>query len=215
MPSSKTAPTLLGHTFKDGTSITPTDLHQAKMELTAFLLFIGKGHNFVLRDREEPIIQKFEILDPLPDITPRLVEITARHQVSQIKPRFSRRELTPEQLLNLQMGTTTTQVVAFEQGRQKVMNALKPIAGRPEGWTLLGIEKEKDLLKLIRVCYRAKAADDVSKCDLIPYEMVLQLLARKNRYAVPPAAGKSPSSSRPKSSSKVRGKKRIGKSKKI
>ena len=190
MPKSTTAPTLLGHTFKDGTTITATDLHQAKLELEAYLICMGLGHNLVQGGRV-PFVRKSWILPKSPEVTPRWLEIMAFQQAYQIRPRFSRKEATPAQLYYLQTGATTTKVVAFEQGRQKVMNAMKPIAGRPDDWTLLGIEKEKELLKLVRVCYGAKAADDVSKCDLISYEMVLQLLARKNHYAVPdPAAGK-------------------------
>ncbi len=194
MPKSTSAPELLGHSFKDsfkdGNAITPIDLHQAKLELDAYLLFIGMGHNLVHGGRV-PFVRKSWILHKSPEITPRLLEITAFQQAYQIRPRYSRKAATPEQLYYVQMGVASTKVVAFEQGRQKVMDALKPIAGRPEGWTLLGIEKEKELLKLFRVCYGAKAADDVSKADLIPYEMVLQLLARKNHYAAHPPAGKS------------------------
>lgn len=202
MPKSTTAPTLLGHTFKDGTTIAPTDLHQAKLELEAYLIFIGLGHNLVQGGRV-PLVRKSWILHKLPEITQRWLEIMAFQQAYQIRPRFSRKEATPEQLYYLQTGTTTTQVVAFEQGRKKVMNAMKPIAGRPDDWTLLGIEKEKELLKLVRVCYGAKDASDVSKCDLIPYEMVLQLLARKNHYAVPAQAGKSVKKAKPATRRKI------------
>ena len=202
MPKSTTAPTLLFHTFKDGTTITATDLHQAKLELEAYLIFMGLGHNLVLGGRV-PFVRKLWILPKRPEITPRCLEIMAFQQAYQIRPRFSRKEATPAQLYYLQTGATTTKVVAFEQGRQKVMNAMKPIAGRPDDWTLLGIEKEKELLKLVRVCYGAKAADDVSKCDLISYEMALQLLARKNHYAVPDPAGKSVKKVKPATRRKI------------
>ncbi len=202
MPKSTTAPTLLVHTFKDGTTITATDLHQAKLELEAYLIFMGLGHNLVLGGRV-PFVRTLWILPKRPEITPRCLEIMAFQQAYQIRPRFSRKEATPAQLYYLQTGATTTKVVAFEQGRQKVMNAMKPIAGRPDDWTLLGIEKEKELLKLVRVCYGAKAADDVSKCDLISYEMALQLLARKNHYAVPDPAGKSVKKVKPATRRKI------------
>jgi len=199
MPSSKTT-SAADYTFKDGTFITETDLQQAKTELTAFLLFLGKGHNFVLRGHEDPVIKKSEIIAKLPGTSPEWLLTAACQQINQIKSQVPLKAFTEKQRSDLRMGNTTRRILATGY----IQDAMQPIAGRPDGWTLLGMETEKELIKLVRDCYGEKAAYDVSKDALIPYQKVLQLLARKNSLAAArPAAGKQLKKSKPAKQRKV------------
>ena len=166
-------------TFKDGTSINEIDIVPAKAELKAFLIsIVGVPYRSVNRDKSYPGIAQEFLYAKNPATDARLLRATAGEQVQQTGARLLRSKLSPKEIEMLQSEMPKREV-AVAQSLRLIQEDLKCIAGRKEGWTLLGVKSRKELSDLVAKCCGAAAEQDVMARHLFPKGHLLQLLARK------------------------------------
>ncbi len=167
------------HAFKDGTTISQADMLHAKVELNAFYLLSGVPHRGLLSGRRQTDIWREKVYRELPETSEVLLNTMAWELVTKAPSGLSLKNLNKAERIALVMHTDSRAAIARVQSFRRIMSVFKSIAGRPRGWTLLGINSEAALCRLIAQCYGAEYASEVIARELFPRDLALVLLARK------------------------------------